>query len=118
VFFNRSLWASGAHRDEIMKGAAIRVEERTELKRSIDRIPMDAHLGALHGSSIALLSQNPIPRLLNAVGKARLLLELEKIDAILRRVREDHDRHRRIRGIGGIPSFLSTALGLRSQRSR
>jgi DNA repair protein RecN (Recombination protein N) len=86
---NLDLWR---HQVTEIRGAAIRVGERTELEAQYLIAANGRRILELTGASIALLSESETALLTQLGELARLLRELEKIDAQTREFVEDHER--------------------------
>jgi DNA repair protein RecN (Recombination protein N) len=86
---NLDLWR---HQVTEIRGAAIRVGERTELEAQYSIAANGRRILELTGASIALLSESETSLLTQLGELARLLRELEKIDGQTREFVEDHER--------------------------
>jgi DNA repair protein RecN (Recombination protein N) len=86
---NLDLWR---HQVTEIRGAGIRVGERTELESQYSVAANGRRIMELTGASIALLSESETALLTQLGELARLLRELEKIDVQTRQFVEDHER--------------------------
>jgi DNA repair protein RecN (Recombination protein N) len=80
------------HQVTEIRGAAIRVGERTELEAQYSIAANGRRILELTGASISLLSESETALLTQLGELARLLRELEKIDGQTREFVEDHER--------------------------
>ena len=86
---NLDLWR---HQVTEIRGAGIRVGERSELESQYSVAANGRRILELTGASVALLSESETALLTQLGELARLLRELEKIDVQTRRFVEDHER--------------------------